>query len=211
MGDYRAASERLLRALRAVAVIGVVSGCGTSADPSPRVSSVTAANEPSPPAASPQTEVAEPTLGEVAESPSPPIITEMSLPPATQAAAPEPVPSLQAMPSVVLPPTAPADSPSVAAPDYDRPAADLVGFIAGYRAAYPGLTWSDAEIEGAGARLCTYLARNADLNGVVDPETVIADADLSEPGYARSDWAVAFDLALTYYCTEFSGNFAAGG
>jgi hypothetical protein len=148
--------------------------------------------------------------GEATPPATAPLLAEISLPPAEEEATPEAIASTEPLPSV-RPPDEPPSIPPLPPPDYTRGADDMAAFVEAYRDAYSYVELDDATIEAAGARLCTYLMNHADAEGTVAPEDVLAEADLSEPGYAPEDWMQAFELATDHYCGEFSVNFAAIG
>jgi len=148
------------------------------------------------------------TTAEPTSSATVPPIAGMSLQPAAEAPTPQPVDSAEPLPSIVVPTGTPEASTAGNVPEYNAGADDLTAFAATYRVAFPGLEFGDEDLDAIGARLCTYLSRHADASGVVDAAAALTEADLSEPGYARNDWVIAFELAMEHYCGEFSGDFA---
>lgn len=134
-------------------------------------------------------------------------LDQLSLTPAIET----PDPALVRTPDQTPPPAPPAGPPEGVPPpppevtlDYTGPADDLAGFIAAYRQAFGIPEAPDEAIAGAGARLCTYLQRQATANGSVDLGRVITEADINEPGYPREVWQQAFEIATAHYCGEFS-------
>lgn len=133
-------------------------------------------------------------------------------PPAVSAdpAAPPDMGSGPVAPSIAPPsgdPGAPPSPPS----DYQNEPDDFAGFAAAYRAAFPGVELTDQQVRAAGASLCTYLMRHADANGTVALEGALTEADLNQPGFARSDWLTALEIANEHYCGSFSVNFEGAG
>ena len=148
------------------------------------------------------------TTAEPTSAATVPPIAGMSLQPAAEAPTPQPIDIEDPLPSIAVPTGSPVAPTPGDDPGYNAGADDLTVFAATYRAAFPGLELNDEDLDAIGARLCTYLSRHADASGVVDAADVLTQADLSEPGYARSDWVIAFELAMEHYCGEFSGDFA---
>lgn len=133
--------------------------------------------------------------------PTPININDFSMPPAQGTTTPEPVGSLAPIPSVAPP----SGDPVVGgvAPEYTLAADDPEAFATAYRSIFEGADLDDHAVATAGARLCTYLMRQADEDGTVRLEDAVTEADLSEPGYARDAWVAAFGAATTHYCSEF--------
>ena len=129
-------------------------------------------------------------------------VSLISLVPASAAPAPEVLASVGAQPSVAKP----VGEPSVAAVtvDYTLGADDLPAFAAAYRAAFAGVEIDDAAVDVAGARLCTYLMRQAGTGGSVALDDALAEAEVNEPGYAPEDWITAFGVATAHYCGEYT-------
>lgn len=137
---------------------------------------------------------------------SPPLTEDVSLTPAKVSAEPAAVPSALVEPSIALPsgdPGAPPSPPS----DYQNEPDDFAGFAAAYRAAFSGVQLTDEQVRAAGSALCTYLMRHADGGGTVDLEEALIEADISQPGFARSDWLTALEIANEHYCGSFSVDF----
>lgn len=152
------------------------------------------------------------TIGSGSSRPtgSPPVLAEdtpdVSLNPAKDSAEPAAVPSDLVAPSVALPSGDLGPPPSPPS-DYQNEPDDLAGFSAAYRAAFAGVELSDQQVRAAGAALCTYLMRHADANGTVALEEALIDADLTQPGFARSDWLAALEVANEHYCGSFTVDF----
>lgn len=136
-------------------------------------------------------------------------IADVSLPPASTTAEPETIPTSVTVPSVDLPSGDP--SPFLPPSDYRLGADDLAAFGAAYDAVFGVSGLDDAGYDAVGSHLCTYLMRHADVNGVVDLESALIEADINEPGYTRGDWLAAFEIADAYYCGEFAVPFASTG
>lgn len=156
---------------------------------------------PSPSAAGPSAGTAAPTV---------PPLDQLSLTPALVTAEPDvagpPLETPPAGPPEGIPPPpegAPPPPPEVTV-EYTGPADDLAGFVAAYRQTFAITELSDEVIATAGARLCTYLQRQATPNGSVDLGRAMTEADINEPGYPREVWQLAFELATAHYCGEFS-------
>jgi hypothetical protein len=129
-------------------------------------------------------------------------VTLISFVPASAAPAPAVPASLAAQASVAPP----VGEPSVApvSVDYTLGADDLPAFAAAYRAAFAGVEIDDAAVDVAGARLCTYLMREAGPGGSVALSDALAEAEVNEPGYAPEDWIAAFEVATAHYCGEYT-------
>lgn len=134
--------------------------------------------------------------------PTPVLVAEISLPPASEAPPPEEIPDPAGIPSVP-PPSGDPEAPEIEV-EYDLSADDSDAFADAYRTAFESLDLTDEEINIAGARLCTYLMRHADADGAVALEDAITEADLNQPGFARETWELAFEIATSHYCGEFS-------
>ena len=135
--------------------------------------------------------------------PSVPSVVELSLPPAAQIAPPPSVGPPAELPPFA-PPCGPPPPPPAVIVDYTNEARDLAGFVAAYRETFGVPNLDAAPIDEAGARLCTYLQRHADANGVVVTERAVTEADINEPGYPRDVWVQAYALASAFYCPEFT-------
>jgi hypothetical protein len=129
---------------------------------------------------------------------------ELSLPPARENVAPPSADLPPDLPEFIPPPPSGAPPPPPMPIDYSTAAADLAGFVAAYREAFAVPDVEEGVVAKAGARLCTYLERNADPSGVVHLDRALADADLFEPGYPRDAWLAGFEIANRYYCTAFA-------
>lgn len=134
-------------------------------------------------------------------APTPINVNEMSMNPAEETRTPEPVESLEELPSAA-PPSGDPEVEEVTV-DYTLGADDAEAFAAAYRSTFEGADLDDQTVDTAGARLCTYLMRHADDDGAVAMEDAMLEADLNEPGYAREAWIAAFDVATAHYCGEF--------
>lgn len=133
-------------------------------------------------------------------------LADASLNPALVSAEPADVDDDLVAPSIALPsgdPGAPPAPPT----DYQDEPDDFSGFADAYRAAFPGVVFSDQEVRAAGATLCTYLMRHANGNGTVTLEDALIEADLNQPGFPRSDWLTALEIANQHYCGSFSVDF----
>lgn len=143
------------------------------------------------------------TPGASPPAPTVPGLDQLSLPPAEATAEPAAISSPVGSPPAGPPEGVPPPPPEVTL-EYTGPADDLAGFVAAYRAAFEITDASDEAIGGAGARLCTYLQRQATPNGSVDLSRVVTEADINEPGYPREVWEHAFQIAMSHYCGGFS-------
>ena len=133
-------------------------------------------------------------------------LADASLIPAKVSAEPAEVADDLVAPSIALPsgdPGAPPAPPT----DYQEEPDDISGFADAYRAAYPGVVMSDDQVRAAGATLCTYLMRHANADDSVTLEDALIEADLNQPGFARSDWLTALEIANEHYCRSFSVDF----
>jgi hypothetical protein len=133
-------------------------------------------------------------------------IPSISLIPAEETSTPEVVPSIESVPNVGLPEGSPSDAPEPPS-EYVVGADDIDAFVAAYRDAF-GTSLSDAELDLVGSHLCTYLIRHADQQGNVTLADALTEADINEPGFARSDWLISFEIANAYYCSEFTVDFS---
>jgi hypothetical protein len=133
-------------------------------------------------------------------------LADASLIPARVSAEPAAVADDLVPPSIELPSGDPGQPPAPPS-DYQDEPDDVTGFAEAYRAAFAGVELSDDQVRAAGATLCTYLMRHANGNGTVALEDALIEADLSQPGFARSDWLTALEIANDHYCGSFSVNF----
>lgn len=133
-------------------------------------------------------------------------LTTIALTPAKTSAEPENLDRPPVAPSLPLPSGLPEPPPPPPTEYQDEPDGPE-DFAAAYRAAFPGVEMDDQRVRAAGAALCTYLMRHANANGTVALEDALMEADLSEPGFARTDWLTAFEIANDHYCGSFSVDF----
>lgn len=126
----------------------------------------------------------------------------ISFVPSTAVPAPMVLASIAAQPSVARPVGEPSVAPVTV--DYTLGADDFPAFAAAYRAAFAGFEIDDAAVDVAGARLCTYLMRQAGAGGSVALDDALAEAEVNEPGYAPEDWILAFGVATEHYCGEYT-------
>lgn len=140
--------------------------------------------------------------GPAASGQSPVDITLISLVPATAVPAPDVLASVAAQPSVAPPLGQPSEAAVTV--EYAHGADDFPAFAAAYRAAFAGFEIDDATVEMAGARLCTYLMRQATDGGSVALVDALAEAEVNEPGYAHEAWIAAFGAATAHYCGEYT-------
>lgn len=140
-----------------------------------------------------------------ARTPGPTVVglDQLSLEPALETADPGPVGTPGELPPIGPPEGVPPPPPEVTV-EYSGPADDLAGFVAAYREAFMVPELSDEAIGTAGARLCTYLQRQATPDGSVDRDRAVTEAEINEPGYPREAWLQAFEIATSHYCGEFS-------
>jgi hypothetical protein len=135
--------------------------------------------------------------------PTPVVLDQVSLPPASdEVPPPSQIPDVGDIPSVP-PPSGDAETPAVEV-GYDLGADDADAFAAAYRSAFGTLELTDEQVDTAGARLCTYLMRNADADGFVELDAAIAEADVNQPGFGPETWETAFGIATDHYCGEYS-------
>src|SRR3990170_4069386 len=89
--------------------------------------------------------------------PTPVVLGQVSLAPASEEATPAEVPDAGDIPSVA-PPSGEPEIPAVDV-EYDLGADDPDAFAEAYRSAFEALDLTDEDVDTAGARLCTYLMR----------------------------------------------------
>lgn len=147
--------------------------------------------------------------GDGAETSTPTGNPELSLAPAEHTSTPEVLPNVTTLPSLAPPPDDSPAPPEVDV-DYVFGADDLDSFAEAYQSMF-GVELDRDAADQIGARVCTYLMRHADGDGVVDVQSAVIEADLNEPGYPRADWMAAFEVANAYYCGEFAVDFAGYG